>query len=187
MEEKYFGCAPSQFSCQGTLLSEWAPTAGLFWDSHLAQHSSDWDHNCPPRAEWSLKIICFDRILCIHGAGKIVWSRKNINCWYIVWKMILCAHLFSICDGLKWLQKWSRKMERLNENMRSNTGWSEAVQHQQCTIGNIEGPGRHSFQELKQTILWRPSCLVQEERVLDIWIHIAHLLIPKNGLWSYQD
>ena len=125
MEEKYFGCAPSQFSCQAATrhTSERGSSAGLFWDSHLAQHSSDWDHNCPPRAEWSLKIICFDRILCIHRAGKIVWSRKNINCWYIDWKMILCAHLFSICDGLKWLQNWSRKMERLNENMRSNTGW----------------------------------------------------------------
>ena len=132
MEEKYFGCPTSQFSCQAATVRH---TSGRVSPAYFKIHiwpniaTSEWDHNCPPRAEWSLKIICFDRILCIQRLGKYFDRGKISTVDISSEKWFFVRRLFSICDGLKWLPNWSRKMERLNENMRSNTGW-----RQQCNI-----------------------------------------------------
>ena len=132
MEEIYFGCPTSQFSCQAATVRHTSERVSpAYFKIHIWPNiaTTEWDHNCPPRAEWSLKIICFDRILCIQRLGKYFDRGKISTVDISSEKWFFVRRLFSICDGLKWLQNWSRKMERLNENMRSNTGW-----RQQCNI-----------------------------------------------------
>ena len=70
-------------------------------------------------------------------AGKIFWSRKNINCWYIVGKMILCAQIILNLWWIEMITELEQKNGAIKRKHEIKHGVEAAVQHQSRCMNNI--------------------------------------------------
>ena len=70
-------------------------------------------------------------------AGKIFWSRKNINCWYIVGKIILCAQIILNLWWIEMITELEQKNGAIKRKHEIKHGVEAAVQHQSRCMNNI--------------------------------------------------